>query len=707
MSDESPQADKTPDEPSGSGAPAGHEHDTSSEGFPPPTPPVRSADRTEGTDESPDEDSDEENTAECESVELEERERSRSGYQVGSGRDTAFGNIYHYNYASRSREVVQHGSLPPARLTESARVYCAPSSDTDATGALIAQRLVVLHGLEDSGRRSTAVHALDQATGVHRAESRVSVLSPSTRPKNLFAGDLPSEHGWLLDATRCVWPHEVDESELSGLLDRLSEQDGYLVVLVDDQTLAHTLQPYLCAHRAPSARAVLEAHLAARRDYPRAWLARACEDPAVADWLEHLTTPSEAADLADAIAEWADRGGRDPGPDAERRRYQRLSRAALELLRDDGTPENPGRQAFALAGAVLNGESWSRVSEAGGTLALRLCEEQGSGEPVSRKAFADPVPGLVRHLHERDERFSLRDPSLTGALLDVLQSRYEVARRCVVRWLMDLGTSADPVYRVRSAQALARCAGHDFVRIRHEVLDAWAEQNRRGVHLTAAWVLEAAYADNDCREEVRDLLRDWARAGQWQRRAIAVRAYGTRIGADIPDEALRGIGEAARGRSKSYASLVGHAFTELYTLGLCAQVMETLRDWSHDTSVLRDLAAEATVRICRTPDGDGPPDLLVRLADPDRKSPVTVAELAALWRIALPPSSDPADRRAKSTAAAWRGLRDWLKAAATHPRLTATCDALLTELATDRDLHRRIEQHRHIWRHQDSRKNSR
>lgn len=188
MSDESPQADKTPDEPSGSGAPAGHEHDTSSEGFPPPTPPVRSADRTEGTDESPDEDSDEENTAECESVELEERERSRSGYQVGSGRDTAFGNIYHYNYASRSREVVQHGSLPPARLTESARVYCAPSSDTDATGALIAQRLVVLHGLEDSGRRSTAVHALDQVTGVHRAESRVSVLSPSTRPKNLFAG---------------------------------------------------------------------------------------------------------------------------------------------------------------------------------------------------------------------------------------------------------------------------------------------------------------------------------------------------------------------------------------------------------------------------------------------------------------------------------------------------------------------------------------
>ena len=134
---------------------------------------------------------------------------------------------------------------------------------------------------------------------------------------------------------------------------------------------------------------------------------------------------------------------------------------------------------------------------------------------------------------------------LARTIIEVAWSDYDAARKPMQTWLAGIcGEHRDPQVRLRAAQALGYIALRDYAHIKNNVLNPWSESERAIEHQAAAWRPQAAVLadrpDGPMRERVGKLLEDWSRRRPWQKRAIAVRAYGTSIGT--------GTGEAAGGR---------------------------------------------------------------------------------------------------------------------------------------------------------------
>ena len=420
-------------------------------------------------------------------------------------------------------------------------------------------------------------------------------------------------------------------------------------------------------------------------------------------------SPAEAAHLALAVTEWGEQAeGRDPsGPRIRYYRNLRLYAQARALLGRGDRSDSPLRQAYVIATAALDGLAVSEVADQARHLGTLLDEAEGQSR--KRRVFAETLTHWLGHADMAASVTGsggagagvaiVRLPSrkLARTIVEVAWLDYDAARVPLRTWLTGLCREhQDDRVRIRAAQALAFIASRDYPHIKANVLDAWSESERPIEHQAAAWLLEATTAGElkggRMKEQVEDLLRRWSRSGQWQKRAIAVRAYGTRIGAGLPDAALLGIRISAA--DPFFGTLPELALGELYAEGLRQRVLQELVFWTHAFPVMRERVGRALVRVSwvRQADEGSSYDLLWRMAHSPGSVGIDLDDLGKLWKIAC--------EQEGSRRAAWRMLGLWARSCrgdeAQRKAFAGMADVF--ERAVDRpELRERFGVHRRQW----------
>lgn len=634
---------------------------------------------------------------------------------------------YSYNYAAGGRG----GARGPVSVSELARValmHVPADSDATLREHCAAYRVVILRGRLESGRRSSAVSVLDALTGASREQSLVSVVEAATGLGGL-AGRLAEGHGHLLDASGQDWLEEISEAQLGEIRGILEQKRGYLIVLA---TADASPPPHVTPveHEPPDAAKVIRSHLAAylasgteltAADFTaaEALLRDALDADAEArQWEQELTrrsalramvAPAEAAHLAAAITEWA--GQRDAGqPSAPRIRHYRnlrLHGQVRALLGRGDQTDSPLRQAYVIATAALDHMPVSEVAGQARQLAVLLDKAEGGSK--RRRLFAETLTHWIGHAELAAavpegggrstgvEVVRLSSRRLARTIVEVAWSDYDAAREPVRTWLVGIcGEHQDPRVRVRAAQALGYIAIRDYAYIKGNVLNPWSDSDRAIEHQAAAWLLEAAVVadrpDGPMKKRVERLLEDWSRRRQWQKRAIAVRAYGTRIGTGAPQAARAGIRFSAA--DPDFGLLPELALTELYAGGQYRLAMRELDLWSNASPVIRERVGRALVLVSlvRQDEQPGRYDLLWRTAHQPASAGVDLDTLGRLWKIACVQEG--------SSGAAWKVLGLWAKSSRGDQTQRDAFRRLadIFEKAMDhRDHRERVSVHRRQW----------
>jgi hypothetical protein len=686
--------------------------------------------------------------------------RLRQEFRAENIGDVAGRDINHH-YHAMSGERLTAGPISTARLRRAMVRYVATPTDGDLTDFPAGERLVFLRGRVGTGRRTSAVDALDRLTGRTRAAGRVTVLQSSAR-FTAVADRIDNGHGHLLDASGEDWVVSVDEAEVAYLEDELAKRAAYLIVLTDtmaDQRLPHRVVD----HEIPDLRQVLDFHVAAALAGPEGHVtdtfmrgARALIDEArgafaeVTAWHDEITgtdvlaAPGEAAQLAEVIVDWNERRSRDPSavPRVRHYRDQRRFKRARELLRNGSTSDgSPLQQAYVISAAVLDGLPVSEVVDGAGQLAGLLQQVEHPGETSGRRVFGEPLHRWLSHVRltaqavdEQDggspalrpraatSVVTMPDRRLARVIVEVAWTEYDAARGPMLSWLIDLCEHAtDLRVQVRAVQALAVIAGHDYAQVQEKVLKRWWESERPVQHRAAAWLLEALALDDLLEPKVLDVLRRWSRSGLWQQRAIAVRAYGTWVATRAPEDAITCIRISATDPERRFTKLTEWALREMYILGLRREVLDALTFWTFAVLPMREQAARTLVRLARLRrvretdgagehdrlaqrsrveerDGAGEYDLLWQAAKSRDALGIDLSQLAALWRLAC---THPA-----SSGAGWQMLRIWGESCLKNAELRPTFDELIKLIATEPKLRARIRFYRRLWNRTSGKKES-
>lgn len=375
------------------------------------------------------------------------------------------------------------------------------------------------------------------------------------------------------------------------------------------------------------------------------------------------------------------------------------------LGRGDQT-DAPLRQAYVIATAALDRMPVSAVADEARELAGLLHKAEGGSK--RRRLFAETLTHWMGHAELATavpegggrgpgvEIVRLPNRRLARTIVEVAWSDYDAAREPVRTWLVGIcGEHQDPRVRVRAAQALGYIAIRDYAYIKSNVLNPWSESERAIEHQAAALLLEAAVVadgpDGPTRRRVERLLEDWSRRRQWQKRAIAVRAYGTGIGTRAPEAARAGIRFSAA--DPDFGLLPELALTELYAGGQHRLAMREVDVWSNASPVIRERVGRALVLVSLVQKDDQPDgyDLLWRMAHQPESAGLDLDTLGHLWRLACVQEG--------SSGAAWKMLGLWAKSSRRDPAQRDAFKRLadIFEEAMDRRDRKRVSVHRRQW----------
>jgi len=631
-------------------------------------------------------------------------------------RDMA-GRDIHHNYYGFQYEQQARGRISAAGLARAIRVHVVTASDPGLRQSLDNEPVVFLRGRVGSGRRASAVVALGRLT---MPPGRVTILDAASGLGGL-PDRLEKECGHLLDASDENWVDTITDAQIAGVREALRRRGGYLVILVEGG-IEQSLPSTVVDHEPPDQERVAVFHLGARlvpdgtadTAGARALIAEACRgDAATERWHREITSPdaacpADAVLFAEAIWAWHERRASDPGATPrvdefrERRRYQQ----ATDLLRRGSGADSPLRQSYAIAAAALDGLAVSEVVEGAGDLGALLAEVEHPGEPGQRQIFAQPLARWLRHVEmtsppavqgKRDGTV-VRMPSreLSRIVIEVAWRNYDAARTPMLDWLMGLCEQhPDDRVRIRAVQALAVIAKYDYALVKARVLEVWSISDRPVEHQAAAWLLEAMVLEGTVAEKVKKLLRRWSRSGEVRKRMVALRAYGTQVAKEMPDDAILGVRWSA---TDPWLSVLPElALYEMYVLGLTKQVTTELQLWMRGFPVMRARVGRLLVRISRVQrvaDGatKGPYDLLWLLAFKPDELGIDLPGIAALWHMAC--------LHETSRGAAWQMLGYWARNCRDYPELRDTFTELACEfekVAANSELRSRLKVYRRRW----------
>jgi hypothetical protein len=239
-------------------------------------------------------------------------------------------------------------------------------------------------------------------------------------------------------------------------------------------------------------------------------------------------------------------------------------------------------------------------------------------------------------------------PGLAEAVLHVVWFDYVVAHDALLHWLGALAEDSDSRVRALAALALGRLAVYDFDFMAQTCFVAWSRSSRQSLHQVTAWALEETVKREPARlNRVFDVADAWARGKDGAQRSTALRMYGTCLGVQKPDRALRGLRQIALRDASALARPIAMSVAEIFAGGQGPTVLRALTAWCGSPQPhVRRMAAGCLAELARLDDAEGMPQLMALFAE----EPVLVA---GLWRQVL--TSRQCGRKP------WDALRAWHK----------------------------------------------
>ncbi|MFI6393734.1 hypothetical protein [Nonomuraea sp. NPDC050540] len=642
MSDEEPPPETT-GEPEDPGEPEPDE--------PEPKPEIGAADPEEPASRLQDADPDEEQ-------ERDNGEQQAFDMRVANLRGEMFGDTHQHGehgkiYQAQSIVFASGGASPrprvgplPARtLRALRRTYARSPSCTSLLDGFGSAPVQALIGSRGTGRTTTALYAVMEhlapaSSAVHEDPTeltdRVHMIEAESGLEGFHGDAAPKNSGLVLvlgsgeSAPGAGWLGEVGRS--------LKERGSVLVVVADTQPAGSTVvtTENVVTYEPPPNERVLARYLQA--DLGEDEVDRLMALPVVRTELARCHSPRETATYALELIAGVHEGRTPEDVVQNRDPTEAIAEARKELASE--------RRTFLIACAVLDGlDAGTVVPES-----ERLAKLQGvsltKDIPISDwSACAD-----IRSAGGGDgNTVHLVHPRLASKILEVAWQEQVGLRGALLPWLKDLAVHQDMRVRVKAAQAMARLATYDFKVIRREVLRVWAADGGYRTRQAVAWTLEALALAEDGRfaGRVRGLVSDWVRSRDVCLQAAGVAAYGTFLGAEYPDSALKAMRRIAGGRlqrldrrrggveraERELSTIVEKAILDVFLAGAYEKVVGELADWTRlPFWRWRRCAATCLVRLSKQDGGLPGWPMLMELADGQARFR---ADVAQLWRNAL------------------------------------------------------------------------
>lgn len=244
---------------------------------------------------------------------------------------------------------------------------------------------------------------------------------------------------------------------------------------------------------------------------------------------------------------------------------------------------------FAMALSLFNGLKWADFWDI--YQAILESKELLAGEDEKRGAslfkqtdeelIAKARACIVREEDRAAEVVEFKDTNYPKVVLDFLRSKY---RPRLVELLPGLGKLGEHPYweiRARAAYAVAEIGKLDFYRVRGQVLEVWAQDERSYVRAAVGYAASRLIKDEVADTEVRKMLDEWADPKEsrgWKFRWAAAAAH-KQVGLDNPDVALSGLKLVARNDDLRVADAVIYALLVISFDDKLEAVLRALKEW--------------------------------------------------------------------------------------------------------------------------------
>ena len=630
----------------------------------------------------------------------------------------------------------------------------------DLRRALATRRLVVLVGSPGSGRVTTALHLLDDATS-----GRVSRLAADTEFREIDEDTGPA-HGYLVEPDHIG---RLSATEADRLADVCARNDCYLVaVALPDRIGLRALGAYTESYRGPEPGQLLKEYLGTltRSTDPPGTATRLLELVAAHDlWtaLGPAPRPRAVAHLASlliansrgendlqtvrveceglvasTVAEWFDAlHGDVHGERAERARRGVAQRVALAVFADQP------RALSAEMGDDL-ADHW-QVSTRGHGRPTRPTTSAEIDEVLLASVGAELVTSQLRirgsWMALQVVRFT--DDRVPSAILDHVW-RYEAHLRGIVsRWFHQLVGNGDRVMQTVVGQVVGSLCGVDFSYTFTSLIEPNAQTPRRrqaeqgsvdeaepdgdddgkmelGRRYFAAVALDQAAREPALADVVRRLLKKWRRGSDLALRCTAAAALGLDLGLTAIEETLEELRILGTPQETSddgeldtdggdLLYVAGRSIARLFSQREERHVIHVLEHWiGHERSSVRLLATQAVLLMAHEsratgPDGHDEADVDAHVSDPRSTWPVLL-EVAQRDPVLAGPLAlllRATIRSRPGNRLTEGALGRWMSKAQEDAELLATLEAFLPRMIVDRSdasrLRYLIERRRHDW----------
>lgn len=614
-------------------------------------------------------------------------------------------------YGTEIAAVPRHGPIPAALLSKLDSMYVSPPCERDVLLALAKSPLQCLIGPKRTGRTTAAIviagRYLRSLSPPRPAEGNIHLLAAADGLNSIDASSIPKGKALIM---------AVEEPEIavfSSIEATLIKQQSILIIVTATEPDGPVAlkENWVRSYEPPSPEAVFRRHVGLR--WPDERVAELAALDNVRANLRQCRSPHDGAILAARVLTELDENRPDEDLLSGLESTGLLEAATKELRENE-----LWRRNFLIAASVLFELTAGTVTREATRLA-ELRDPQPDNSQVPRARWFDgPLTDWSQCVELYDSQnddgaggmVRLTHPQLAEHLLSIVWHDHLGERDVLLTWLLGLGAHPQKRVRVKAALTAAQLACYDFDVATREVIQTWAADGRFRTRQASSLALDALAMAVEGRfaNRVRGLVRGWAKSGNVQLVAAAVAAYGTRLGANDPDEALERMQDIVGGRIRRWdgrrdasldhaerelATIVHEAVLAVFDTGAQEKVLQALAEWCRLPHWRwRRAASRSLLQLASKEGPDGWP-LLVDLA---HAQPKVYDDVLILWCNAL----DPTHRSENG----WNALRRWRERADRqrgdpgHAELPDLIDRLLADLrAADRDIGKSLDFHERIW----------
>ncbi|MFI6371716.1 hypothetical protein [Streptomyces sp. NPDC050546] len=600
---------------------------------------------------------------------------------------------FHFGGRAEARRTLS-GPIPPSEVEELEGVFRGCQSFDEALKRLRDDRLVILSGGRETGRRTAALMLLHRS-GAGRLRS---LDPPASFPE--LADQVDASAGYVLCDLPVTRKRLLREAQLHSLRERLERAQARLVITVEPSAALGDLPSV--RWEPPSAEDLLHAHVTPATG-ESAW-PELCGLTAVKEFLTRHHRPEAIRRFAlELVAH--QRGEIDEarlaafGETAVATQVTRWLTEEKPELRD---------KAFLVSLAVFDKAPYAVTAELADGLFVRLHDIQdpnirpsipvfgSSREERLRLAHADGyATAEVTEWGSLEGRFcaAFRDERTAPMLLEEVWNLHPSARPAFAEWIRKLADDRRPLVRTRAASAAALLAKADLSSAMAHLIEPWADGRKPHAWLTAANALTMTQLLDV--PAVSRILHDWCVGDVESRRWTAIRAYGL-LGPVHHEETLAALVDAMHrpppdeagsvqedGEPSEEARQLADAL-ELLLLAVRDPVLAALTELRR-TDRVRPHALLAFLQACRQTkddDSDRPPVLAWYARSAAAEDPTAARQLAAYWDGLL------TDRTHNPKALGV--LRGWVRHADDDPETESALASLLGALVATPTNRRRV-----------------